>query len=141
MFLWDSRLVELKCKSELVTSKAKSLEYMFYCCTQLKSIDTSNWDTINVTNMFGTFRMCQNISEIDLKNWDTKRVTQVDYLFQYCGNLRTIYVSDKWNMDNVTSSYCMFQGCNSLKGAISFDSGKQGHEYANYENGYFTYKE
>ena len=83
MFYYDSALIELKTSQEFVTSKANNLRYMFYCCTKLKSIDTSNWDVINVTTMFGTFRMCQSITSYDLSNWDTSKVTRMDYLFQY----------------------------------------------------------
>ena len=140
MFLEDSNLVELTTSPTFVTSKATSLQYMFYLCTKLKSIDTSQWDTSNVTNMFGTFRMCQSIESFDLSNWDTSNVTATDYLFQHCQRLKTIYVSDKWNNDKVSSSANMFQGCLSLKGAIDFDSTKITIAYANYTTGYFTLK-
>ena len=140
MFLEDSNLVELTTSPTFVTSKATSLQYMFYLCTKLKSIDTSQWDTSNITNMFGTFRMCQSIESFDLSNWDTSNVTATDYLFQHCQRLKTIYVSDKWNNDKVSSSANMFQGCLSLKGAIDFDSTKITIAYANYTTGYFTLK-
>ncbi len=140
MFLEDSKLLELTISPTFVTSKATSLQYMFYLCTKLKSIDTSRWDTSNVTNMFGTFRMCQSIESFDLSNWNTSNVTTTDYLFQHCQKLKTIYVSDKWNNDKVSSSANMFQGCSSLKGAIDFDSTKITIAYANYTTGYFTLK-
>ena len=64
-----------------------------------------------------------------------------DYLFQHCQKLKTIYVSDKWNNDAVTSSYAMFQGCSSLKGAISFNPDNANNiTLANYDTGYFTFK-
>lgn len=142
MFYYDSALIELKTSQEFVTSKANNLRYMFYCCTKLKSIDTSNWDVINVTTMFGTFRMCQSITSYDLSNWDTSKVTRMDYLFQYNGKCKTIYVSEKWNTDKVTDSGAMFQGCNVLEGQIKWNSSNaQDKTYANYETGYFTYKE
>ena len=139
MFYNDGNLLEINAPY-LVNDKAEILTYMFYLCTKLKSIDTSNWDTSNVTSMFGTFRMCQNIGSLDLSNWDTSKVKKMDYLFQYCQKLKTIYVSDKWNNDNVTSSEAMFQGCQALKGKINFDANKTDVTYANYNTGYFTYK-
>ena len=139
MFYNDGNLLEINAPY-LVNDKAEILTYMFYLCTKLKSIDTSNWDTSNVTSMFGTFRMCQNIGSLDLRNWDTSKVKKMDYLFQYCQKLKTIYVSDKWNNDNVTSSEAMFQGCQVLKGKINFDANKTDVTYANYNTGYFTYK-
>lgn len=141
MFNGDTKLLELIVSPTLVTSKATSLQYMFYLCTQLKSIDTSQWDTSNVTNMFGTFRMCQNIEFFDLSNFDTSKVLYTDYLFQHCKKLKTIYVSNKWNNDKVTSSSNMFQGCTKLKGAINFDTANANNiTLANYETGYFTFK-
>lgn len=140
MFYNDSKLVNLTTASNFVTSNAKELRYMFYLCTRLENINTSNWDISNVTDMFGTFRMCQSIESLDLGSFDTSNVVYTDYLFQYCQKLKTIYVSDKWNNDKVSSSANMFQGCLSLKGAIDFDSTKITIAYANYTTGYFTLK-
>lgn len=141
MFNGDAKLLELIASPTLVTSKATSLQYMFYLCTKLKSIDTNQWDTSNVINMFGTFRMCQNIEVFDLSNFDTSKVVYIDYLFQHCQKLKTIYVSNKWNNNKVTSSYNMFQGCTVLKGAISFNTANANDiTLANYETGYFTFK-
>ena len=55
-------------------------------------------------------------------------------------NLKTIYVSEKWNNSNVTLSTWMFNNCNNLVGKIAYDSTKVDIEYANFETGYFTYK-
>ena len=141
MFYEDSKLIELKISPALVTNKATNLRYMFYSCTKLKSIDTSKWETSNVTDMFGTFRMCQSIENLNLSNFDTSKVNYMDYLFQYCQKLKTIYVSDKWNNDAVTSSENMFQGCSSLKGSISFNPDNANNmTLANYKTGYFTFK-
>ena len=54
--------------------------------------------------------------------------------------LKTIYVSDKWNVGNVTNSSIMFSFCNSLVGAVPYDSSKTDASMANYTNGYLTYK-
>ena len=85
--------------------------------------------------------MCQNIEFFDLSNFDTSKVLYTDYLFQHCKKLKTIYVSNKWNNDKVTSSSNMFQGCTKLKGAINFDTANANNiTLANYETGYFTFK-
>ena len=141
MFFEDNKLIELRNSPTLVTSKATNLRYMFYMCIKLKSIDTSKWDTSNVINMFGTFRMCQSIENLNLSNLDTSKVNYMDYLFQYCQKLKTIYVSDKWNNDAVTSSENMFQECSSLKGSIIFNPDNANNiTLANYKTGYFTFK-
>ena len=141
MFLGNTKLIELKASSPLVSSKAKKIKYMFYLCSNLKNIDTTNWDTSNVTDMFGVFRMCQSLESLDLSNFDTSNVIYMDYLFQYCQKLKTIYVSDKWNNSKVVTSAYMFQSCSSLEGAIRFDPNNANDiTYANYNMGYFTYK-
>lgn len=63
------------------------------------------------------------------------------FLFQYCQKLKTIYVSDKWNNEAVTSYTNMFQGCLSLKGVINFNSDNANNmTLENYESGYFIFK-
>ena len=42
---------------------------MFVGCTGLTSIDVSNWDTSNVTNMSMMFSGCTNLTEIYWKNF------------------------------------------------------------------------
>ena len=61
-------------------------------------------------------------------------------MFYGCSNLKTIYVSDLWNMNNVTKSENMFRACTSLTGAVPFDSTKTDATMANYITGYLTYK-
>ena len=38
-----------------------------------------------------------------------------------CSNLKNIYVSDKWNTDNVADSQGMFYGCDNLPNYSSSD--------------------
>ena len=87
------------------------------------------------------FRECYYITELDLSSFDTSSLTRTDFMFTVCRQLKTIYVSDKWTNDKITLSDRMFYACTSLSGAISYDSTKVDIGYANYENGYFTYKE
>ena len=61
-------------------------------------------------------------------------------MFWNCWKLKTIYVSDLWNVDNVTNSTNMFGNCKSLSGATSYDSTKIDKTMANYTTGYLTYK-
>ena len=61
-------------------------------------------------------------------------------MFWNCWKLNTIYVSDLWNVDNVTNSGSMFNGCKSLVGASSYNNTKVDKTMANYTTGYLTYK-
>ena len=165
MFSWDTELKEINL-SNMNTSNARSMNSMFNKCTSLAKLDVSNFDTSKVTNMaamfyqcafteidlsnFNTsnvtdmnemFRQCYYITELDLSNFNTNNLTRTDFMFYGSYNLKTIYVSEKWVNDKISLSDSMFNGCTSLSGAISYDSTKVDIGYANYENGYFTYKE
>ena len=148
------------------TSKATAMGSLFSGCSKLKELDISHFDTSNVGNMSSMFNRCSSLETIDLKNFDTSKVVDMNYMFymsnlemldlstfdtsnvtnmsyMFAGsdNLKTIYVSDKWNIDRVTRSDNMFNMCFNLVGAISYDNTKVDMNYANYQNGYFTYKE
>ena len=62
----------------------------------------------------------------------------MDDMFSDCQALTTIYASDKFVTNQVTSSDNMFHMCINLIGAIEYDGSKSDHTYANYENGYFS---
>ena len=55
---------------------------MFDHCASLTSLDVSNWDTSNVTNMAGMFRSCFNLTSLNLNSWDTSNVTNMAGMFQ-----------------------------------------------------------
>lgn len=59
-------------------------------------------------------------------------------LFAYCSNLTTIYISDLWNTDKVTSSTQMFVSTTRLR---NFNSSYTDKTRANYSStGYLTFK-
>lgn len=123
------------------TSNVTDMYWMFGGCTGLTSIDLSNFDTSNVINMGCMFANCSSLTSLDLSNFDTSNVTTMNSMLYYCSSLTTIYVSNKWSNESVTSSTQMFYNCTNLRGAISYDSSKTDVNYANYNTGYFTYKE
>jgi surface protein len=94
--------------------------------------------------MSNMFQRCTNLTELDLSGWDTENLVNTEYMFSECGKLKTIYVSGDWNMGNVTSSGSMFLTCYDLVGGSSgktYNGMQVNATYANYENGYLTYKQ
>ena len=122
------------------TSKVTNMQSMFYNCEKLENLDLSNFDSSNVTNMSYMFDRCSNLTSLDVSTFDTSKVTNMNAMFAYCNMLKTIYVSNKWNTSNVTSSNNMFLNNASLSGAVPFDNTKTDISMANYTNGYLTYK-
>ena len=117
--------------------------YSMFSELSISKLDLSNFDTSNVTDMSSMFYECKNLIQLDLSNFDTSKVTKTGSpygMFSGCKNLKTIYVSDLWNMSNVTNSVNMFLNCTSLTGAVPFDSTKTDVSMANYTTGYLTYK-
>lgn len=152
------------------TSKVTNMSNLFNCCTSLKSVDTSKWNTSKVTDMRSMFGNCEilnkidvssfntinvinmsnmfyrtiNVIKLDLSSFDTSNVSDMTGMFDGDRLLEKIYVSDKWNVDNVTDSINMFYGCYSLKGQTEkgiSDLGKTDATYATYPDGLLTYKE
>ena len=141
MFMNCKSLVNLDLSS-FNTSKVTNMSLMFDGCTNLENLNLSSFNTSNVTTMYSMFSEL-SISKLDLSNFDTSKVTKTGSpygMFSGCKNLKTIYVSDLWNMSNVTNSENMFYNCSSLTGAVPFDSTKTDVSMANYTTGYLTYK-
>lgn len=95
----------------------------------IKSLDLTEFNTSNVTNMTGMFEYLQ-IKEIDVSNFDTSNVRN---LYRTFSNLRqetfgetNIIGLDKWNIKNVTNlAGLFFQSYiteNSIKGVEGWDT-------------------
>ena len=126
--------------SNFNTSKITDMTYMFNRCKSLTSINLSSFDTSNVSSLYDTFAGLTSLKVLDLSSFDTSKVTNMGRMFLNSNNLVTIYVSDLWNISNVTAASRMFEGCTSLKGAVPYDSSKTDASMANYTNGYLTKK-
>ena len=126
--------------SNFDTANVTRMDYMFDSCRGLTSLNLSNFNTANVTDMSFMFSFCSGLTSLDVSNFDTANVTDMGTMFYSCSGLTTIYAGDAWNTDKVTYSNYMFENCEKLKGAISYDTSKTDATYANWTTGYFTYK-
>ena len=115
MFYCCSNLTTLNI-SNFNTSNVTDMSYMFIQCRNLSEIELSKFDTKKVINMDLMFRDCVNITELDLSDWDTTSLLSTAYMFYYCPNLTTIYATDKFVTDQITNSTQMFESCQSIIG-------------------------
>ena len=108
-----------------VTDKVTDMSYMFYNCSNLTQLDTSNWDTSQVTNMYCMFRSCSLLTEADLSNFKTDLVGNMSYMFSDCKSLTQLDVSN-FVTSNVTDMLSMFYNCNNLTSldVSNFDTSK-----------------
>ena len=116
------------------------MRFMFSGCSSLIELNISSFNTSNVTDFANMFYNCKSLISLNLSSFDTSNVTVTGGMFMFCYDLKTIYVSDSWNMNNVTKSENMFRACTLLTGAVPFDSTKIDVSMANYTTGYLTYK-
>ena len=126
----------------LNTANVTDISYMFAYCSQLSSLNLSNFNTTKVKNMYSMFYYCSQLSSLDLSNFNTANVKNMSYMFAGSSTLQTIYASDNFVVTGITNKNYktgLFTGCEALKGALpEYDKTKTSSEYANYKTGYFT---
>lgn len=97
-FYWFAdmgNLTNIKNLENLYTDKSDSMKQMFYECGSLVHIDTTHFDTRNVTN---------------LSSFNTSNVTSMKKMFANSTNLKAITVSSSWNTSKADTSQ-MFENC------------------------------
>ena len=140
----DSQATNLNL-SNFDTSNVTDMVAMFADsqATEIKGLE--NFNTSKVTDMRNMFRGSQ-VSTLDLSSFDTSKVTDMKYMF-YKSKSKTIYVSDKFKTNSVTSSTNMFTDSTNLvggKGTV-YDANNVDKTYARIDGGtsspgYFTEK-
>ena len=138
-----------------------SMAYMF-SNSRFSSLDTSNFNTSNVTNMKGMFSGFHGGATIDLsgldtsnvtdmsnmfyktyitylnlRSFDTSSVTNMSGMFYYNNFLRIIYASSKFVTINVTDSTNMFMDSMDIIGGAGteYDSNHTDSSYARIDGG------
>jgi surface protein len=87
--------------------------------------------------MFGMFRGCSGLTSLDLSNFNTTNVTDMSYVFYGCSALTTIYVGEGWSTEKVTDSFSMFTNCTTLVGGLGtvYDAEYTDKTYAHIDGG------
>jgi len=112
MLSYCSNLISID-SSNWDTSPITSFEFAFDHCLSLTDIDVSNWDVSNVTNMKQIFNYCSSLTTVDVSNWDTSKVKTMYGVFASCSSLTTVDVSN-WDTSKVRTMDYMFYKCTSL---------------------------
>ena len=93
---------------------ASECQSMFYGCNLLTSVDISNLDITDVTDMSFMFVHCALLQSIKMPTQKPISVNSVNYMFDGCLSLKTIDLSG-FNTASATDMRCMFYGCTSLE--------------------------
>lgn len=95
--------------SQLNTNNVTNMSCMFFACSTLQSVNISNLDTSNVTNMQGMFEYCSALSNLDVSHFDTSNVTNMGDMFS--GVPVTSLDLSGWDTSKVTNMDSMFDSC------------------------------
>ncbi len=94
---------------------AKDLTMAFRNMSNLKAIYFDNLNTSETTDMSSMFAYYSGAS-LDLSNFDTSQVTNMEYMFQNCENLEELKLGS-WNLSSLGENTLKFGG---LKANITF---------------------
>ena len=122
----------------IVSNKHTSLDLMFETCNSLMTVNTTEWDTSNVTNMEFMFSRCVSLESLDLSKFNTSKVTDMGCMFQGCSSLVSLDLSN-FDTNKVTDMNNMFFDCEKLESLdlSNWDMTNVSNEYYPDENGYY----
>jgi surface protein len=93
------------------------------------------------------FRDCESLTSLDVSNFNTSNVTDMKAMFANCANLKTIYAGAGWIIGKDTDSEGMFKNSTKLvggKGTIfspdATDASRAKIDGGKANPGYFTAK-
>lgn len=135
MFVHCASLVSVDV-SDLDTSQVTNMESMFRNCVSLTSLDLSSFDTSQVVTMKTMFNHCISLTSLDLSSFDTSKVTVMLSMFSDCASLTSLDLSS-FDTSTVVSADNMFSGCSSLTNIVfgsDFDLSSYVAEYGGLDN-------
>jgi surface protein len=89
MFYQKNQLASIDL-TNLDTSNVTNMSYMFFNCESLIELNLDNINTSNVTDMSGMFSGCSGLTSLDLSNFDTSKVTDMAFMFYECTGLTSL---------------------------------------------------
>ena len=116
-FSFISNLIQVNFNNNFNTSEVTSMYGMFSECSSLTSLNLSSFDTLKVTRMGYAFSGCSSLTSLDLSSFNTSNVTDMYDMFNGCSSLTSLDLSS-FNTSKITDMSKMFYRCSSL---ISLD--------------------
>ena len=100
--------------SYFVTSSNTKIQYMFYNCYSLTSLDLSHWDTQNVTNMSYAFSYCTSLITLNISGWSFTKATTMANFCIACYSLESISLPSAMNAPVLTDMTSAFENTYAL---------------------------
>ena len=112
-FSYISNLIQVNFNNNFNTSEVTSMYGMFFYCSSLTSLDLSSFNTSNVTDMYDMFNGCSSLTSLDLSSFNTSKITDMSKMFYRCSSLISLDLSS-FNTSKITDMSEMFYNCSSL---------------------------
>ena len=77
------------------------MEYMFYGCSSLTSLDLSNFNTSQTSNFEGLFSGCSSLIYLDISNLDSNKASNIEDMFSDCSSLEFINLHSASITENI----------------------------------------
>ena len=87
---------------------------MFAGCSEIKSLNLSNYDTSNVRDMSGMFKGMTNLEKLEINSFNTKKVEYMSEMFESCSSIVNLNLSN-FNTELVINMDRMFSSCIKLE--------------------------
>lgn len=100
--------------SEIDTTNSSDLKRMFGGCAKLTSLDVSHFNTSNARSMYWMFRKNEKLTELDLRSFDTSKVESMYGMFISTINLKTLYLGENFDTSKVKQFNRMFESSTNL---------------------------
>ena len=104
----------LKLIYQILILHITNMNYMFFQCTSLTSLDLSNFNTSNAQNMRRFFVDVHPLISLDLSNFDTSNIKDMSFMFAYCSSLTSLNLSN-FDTSQVLLMENMFYQCINLE--------------------------
>ena len=98
------------------------MDYMFSRMSNLTTLNLSNFNTSNVTNMYGMFYGMSSLTSLDLSNFNTSKVTSMGNMFSLYerdgsdDKLEKIYANNDFDTSKLEYTNGMFYNRKKLRG-------------------------
>ncbi|MCR5541257.1 MAG: BspA family leucine-rich repeat surface protein [Ruminococcus sp.] len=107
------------------TSNVTNMSFMFWECSALTKLDLSSFNTSKVTDMSWMFCDCLSLISLDVSGFDTSNVTDMKWMFMHCSDLTALDISgfDTSNVTDMSGMFCLCRNLSSLD-VSGFDTSK-----------------
>lgn len=125
LFAKYDNLISINFNGCFYTGNVENMDFMFYNCIRLESMDIGCFDTRNVQSFFNMFYNCWRIDTLDVSDFDVSKAQNFNGMFCECELLSSLDLSF-WKTSSAIDMSNMFLMCEVIKtlDLSNFDTSK-----------------